>query len=95
MARKDGKDRGIVEKPRGSGRWWVRIFVNGRERWERCDNKTQANIRCGKLKAGIREGQLFKKEKPLPFKLLAEAYEEVVDANRRGRKGDDRSRIQR
>ena len=31
MARKDGKDRGIVEKPKGSGKWWVRLYVNGRE----------------------------------------------------------------
>ena len=39
MARKDGKDRGIVEKPKGSGKWWVRLFVNGRERWFRAENK--------------------------------------------------------
>ena len=26
MARKSGKDRGIVEKPAGSGKWWLRFF---------------------------------------------------------------------
>src|SRR3712207_5881886 len=31
VARKDGKDRGVVEKPKGSGKWWVRLYVNGRE----------------------------------------------------------------
>ena len=31
MARKSGKDRGIVEKPTGSGKWWVRLIINGRE----------------------------------------------------------------
>jgi len=29
MARKHGRDRGILEKPQGSNTWWVRIFVNG------------------------------------------------------------------
>ncbi len=32
MARMNGKDRGIVEKPKGSGKCWVWIFVNGREK---------------------------------------------------------------
>ena len=59
MARKDGKDRGTVEKPKGSGKWWVRIFVNGREKWKRADNKTQAKALYGRLKAEIREGKYF------------------------------------
>jgi len=95
MARINGKDRGITEKPKGSGKWWVRLFVNGREKWERCDNKSQAKTRYGKLKAEAREGRYFEKEKPTPFRQLAKDYEETVDANRRGRVGDDRSRIQR
>ena len=95
MARKDGKDRGIVEKPEGSGKWWARLFIDGRELWRRADNKTQAKVLYGRLKAEAREGKLFQKAKPLPFRLLATEYEAVVDANRRGRKGDDRSRIQK
>jgi len=59
MARRDGKDRGIVEKPKGSGKWWVRWFVNGREKWQRADNKTQAKVLYGRLKAEIREGTYF------------------------------------
>ena len=59
MARKDGKDRGIVEKPKGSGKWWVRLFVNGRERWFRAENKSQAKALYGRLKAEIREGKYF------------------------------------
>jgi len=92
MARKKGEDRGIVFKEK---KWWVRLFINGREKWERCDNKTQATIRYGKLKAEAREERYFPKEKPIPFRKLAKDYEETVDANRRGRVGDDRSRIQR
>ncbi len=96
MARKGGKDRGIVEKPAGSGQWWVRLFNDGRERWWRCDTKSQAKALYGKLKAQHREERLFPKEKkrdPLTFKLIAEAYENALDANRR-RKGDDRAQIQ-
>jgi integrase len=59
MARKDGKDRGILEKPKGSGKWWVRIFINGRERRYRCDSKSQAKALYGRLKADQREGTYF------------------------------------
>lgn len=95
MARLGGKDRGVVEKPVGSGKWWARICAGGRERWVRCDTKSQALVTYGRLKAEAREGRLFKKEVAIPFRQLAQAYEATVDANRRGREGDDRSRIQR
>jgi len=56
MARKDGKDRGIVFK---EGKWWVRLFINGRERWFRADNKTQARVLYARLKADLREEKYF------------------------------------
>jgi integrase len=56
MARKHGKDRGIVFK---GGKWWCRVYVNGREKWHRADNKTQARALYGRLKAEIREGKYF------------------------------------
>lgn len=59
MARTGGKDRGIVEKPEGSGVWWVRLYVNGREKWFRADNKSQARALYGRLRAEIREGTYF------------------------------------
>jgi integrase len=95
MARKDGKDRGIVEKPVRSGKWWVRLHIDGRERWWRCDSKSQARTLYGKLKAQQREDRLFPKEKPRPrihFKDLAEMYEQAVEGDRR-RKGDDNAQI--
>jgi len=61
MARKGGVDRGIVEKPKGSGVWWVRWFENRRERWERCTNKSQARDRYAKIRVEIREGRRFDK----------------------------------
>jgi len=59
MARIGGKDRGIVEKPKGSGQWWVRLYVEGREKWFLADNKTQAKTLYGRLKAEIREKRYF------------------------------------
>jgi len=58
MARKDGKDRGILQR-KGREGWWVRLYVNGRERWFRCDTKSQAKALYGRLKADIREGTFF------------------------------------
>ncbi|GKS64842.1 integrase [Nitrospira sp.] len=58
MARKHGKDRGITQR-KGREGWWVRLYVNGRERWFRCDTKSQAKALYGRLKADIREGTFF------------------------------------
>jgi integrase len=97
MARKGGKDRGVVEKPAGSGRWWIRLFSGGKEIWKRCDTKTQAKALYGKLKAQQREQRLFPKEKkrdPIILKEIAQAYEQALDADPdRLRKADDRAQI--
>ena len=58
MARKGGLDRGITQR-KGRKGWWVRLYVNGRERWFRCDSKSQAKALYGRLKADIREGTFF------------------------------------
>jgi len=59
VARKAGKDRGILEKPAGSGKWWVRLTMNGREKWFRATNKSQAKALYGRLKAEAREETYF------------------------------------
>jgi integrase len=91
MARKGGRDRGIVWK---DGVWWTRLYLHGRERWYRCDNKTQAKALYGRLKTEQREGKLFEKKKSVPFKDLAQEYVALVDTRRR-RPGDDTARLQR
>jgi integrase len=58
MARKGGIDRGICQR-KGRKGWWVRLYVSGRERWFRCDTKSQAKALYGRLKADIREGTFF------------------------------------
>ena len=59
MARSGGKDRGIVEKPEGSGVWWVRLYVDGREKWFRADNKSQARAVYARVKVEEREKRYF------------------------------------
>lgn len=66
MARKDGKDRGILQR-KGREGWWVRLYENGRQRWFRCDTKSQAKALYGRLNADAREGKYFP-EKYAPTK---------------------------
>ena len=66
MARKGGTDRGITQR-KGREGWWVRLYVSGRERWYKCDTKSQAKALYGRLKADIREGKFFP-EKYAPSK---------------------------
>lgn len=56
MARKGNKDRGIVFK---DGAWWVRLYVNGQEKWYRADNKSQARALYSRIKSEQREGRYF------------------------------------
>ena len=69
MARKGGVDRGVCQR-KGRPGWWVRIYVGGRERWFRCDTKSQAKALYGRLKAEVREGKYFEKPKAVPFASL-------------------------
>ncbi len=92
MARKDSKDRGVTFK---EGVWWVRLYVNDREKWYRCETKSQAKALYGRLKAEQREGKYFPKEKRFPFQVIASNYETAVDATRHGRIGDDRARVKK
>ena len=70
MARQAGKDRGITQR-KGRKGWWVRLYEHGRQRWFRCDTKSQAKALYGRLKADIREGTFSRRnslpEKTLPF----------------------------
>jgi integrase len=78
MARKGGKDRGILEWPPRSRQWWARLWVNGRERRYRADNKTQAKALYGRLKADLREEtyfpEKFKKSKDMTLRVVIDRY---------------------
>lgn len=74
MARKNGKDRGIVEKPAGSGIWWTRLTIQGREKWFRATNKSQAKALYGRLKAEAREGTYFPEKYKKPKEITLRAW---------------------
>lgn len=74
MARKHGKDRGILEYPKGSGQWWTRVYVNGREKRYRTENKTQAKTLYGRLKADIREGRYFPEKYDQPEEITLRVW---------------------
>jgi integrase len=92
MARKDGKDRGVLCL---DGVWYARFYVNGKEVREKCDNKTQAKAIYGKRKAEIREGRYFPKVKTIKstFRDLTGDYLTYADLHHK-RKGDDLPRVQ-
>lgn len=73
MARPGGKDRGITQR-KGREGWWVRIFHNGRERWHKCDSKSQAKALYGRLKAEVREGRYFPKRFNKPKDVTLQAW---------------------
>ncbi len=88
MARKEGKDRGITQR-KGRDGWWVRLYANGRERWHRCDTKSQAKALYGRLKADIREGTYFPEKfaprKDITLRAWIKRYlEGTVNRNKAG-----------
>ena len=93
MARKNGKDRGVSRRKDRQG-WWVKPYINGRERAFCCDTKSQANALYGRLKAEQREGKYFTKPLVTPFRDLALEYLATIEARRR-RKRDDQARMNR
>ena len=58
MARLGAKDRGVTQRKNRKG-WWVRIHVNGHQRWFKCDTKSQAKALYGRFKADAREEKFF------------------------------------
>lgn len=52
------KERGITQRKDRSG-WWVRTWINGRQRWFKCDSKSQARALYGRLRADVREQKFF------------------------------------
>lgn len=63
MARADGKDRGLFERPPGSGIWWIRYHdATGRERREKVGSKSAARARYIQRKDEGRRGLMVARE---------------------------------
>src|SRR5271168_2655402 len=57
MARKGGQDRGLLERPKGSGVWWVRyVGPDRREHMERAGQKTIARGLLARRQTEIADG---------------------------------------
>ena len=60
MARKDGKDRGLFERPADSGVYWIRYAgPHGREHTEHGGTKSEARALYMRRRTEIHEGTLI------------------------------------
>ena len=64
MARQGSRDRGLFERPNGSGIWWIRYHDgDGHEHREKIGAKGLARRVYEKRKTEIRDGRYFAREK--------------------------------
>lgn len=92
MARKHGKDKGIIEIPKGSGIWWVDISIDGQRRRWKVGSKTAAKAFYQKLKVEAMEGRLFPEKyerKRVMFSELAKDRLALVTAHHSRPKGEN------
>jgi len=87
------KQRGVYEKPRGSGRWWIRYAdATGRIRRERAPSKGAAITLYQKRKTEVLQGRKLPEtlRKPLPsFKSIAEDALAYSRAHKRSYRDDE------
>lgn len=90
---KEKKQRGVYEKPRGSGRWWIRYAdATGRIRRERAPSKGAAITLYQKRKTEVLQGRKLPEtlHKPLAsFKAIAEDALTYSRAHKRSYKDDE------
>lgn len=95
MARLHAKDRGLVERPKGSGIWWVRTFTGGREQMVKVGAKSAARTYYQTVKTKAREGTLgLTPRERVFFATLCEDRERYAKAHLK-RPIDDVARIRR
>lgn len=89
MARKDGKDRGLFERPAGSGVWWIRfVDQHGKERRERWGPKSLAREKYAERKTEVRKGtyvprdELRAREKANAEQTVRHVVERYLEASR-------------
>ena len=64
------------------------VYVDGRERWYRCDTKSQAKALNGRVKAEQREGSISGKGSSLPRDCTG--YLQLVDSRRASKRAQHR-----
>ncbi len=87
MARRGGKDRGLFERPKGSGVWWILYYDrNGQRHREKVGPKSLARKVYEKRRTDVREGHFFP-----PEHRRATLFDEIVkDYRASGRKPGQR-----
>ena len=80
MARKDGKDRGIVENPIGSGVWWVDMRHEGKRIRRKVGSKSAALSVYQRLKTEAREGRLVPRQKKKTFPTVKEIVTDRLES---------------
>lgn len=90
MARLRGEDRGLFERPKGSGIWWVRYAdLHGKDRREKAGTKSQAKSLYNLRQAEKLEGKLPASARArLTLEQLAQKYEPETKASKRSWEGD-------
>ena len=85
MARVGSKDKGVFERPEGSGVWWVRYTWNGKEVRRKIGRKTDAKAFYTRTKAQILEGR-YEPERPrvITLGLWIKEYMETIITTRPG-----------
>ncbi len=88
MARLDGKDRGLFERPKDSGVWWIRYTdAEGAERREKVGGKTAAKQLYNKRKDEARRGKKLGplNQRPLTVKDALEKYLPEMTATKKAK----------
>ena len=79
MARKGGKDRGLMEHPPGSGIWWVDMRHEGRRIRRKVGSKSSAKMVYERLKTESREGRLVPKVQKRVYPTLREIVQSRLE----------------
>lgn len=75
MPRTVKKQRGVFERPRGSGVWWINFYVKGKQRREKVGRRSDAIALYQSRKADIRRG--IKLPETVPGKIVT--FGELMD----------------
>lgn len=74
-----GRDRGIFERPKGSGIWWVRYPDNfGRIHREKVGPKGLAKTVYAKRKVQVREGKFFPENLRRRREMFVQGYGQAL-----------------
>ncbi|MBI3805404.1 MAG: site-specific integrase [Nitrospirae bacterium] len=91
MARAGGKDRGLVERPKESGIWWVRVWHEGKEHWYRVGAKSAAKDLYRTIKDKQRRGRFFPEEYERKKKVpLKDFMDQVIAVSKKQSLRDDK-----